>query len=423
MAQEIATQKKKRIKQISVKNLFGIFNYTILLHLEDRITIIHGPNGFGKTMILKLLDALFSQDNYILRTTPFNEFRINFDDDTSFWVIKGLQEDIEIKEEPLASQKITFCATGEQPFTPTHLQNFLVQFKHHSTRNTIIHHGLENTLSRTNSGEEQNISITTPEDLLNGFLLTDFQRAFHHEKEPDWLADTRKLVSVHLIETQRLLNVRKASQNPDKDDKEQPLVPTVKMHSEELADMVKTKLAEYASLSQLLDRTFPERAFNPTTAQSNRDENDLRLQLEALEEKRLNLTAAGLLGQGGRTAFALGDHVDESKKSMLSVYIEDTEKKLSVLDSLFEKLHLLTEIINKRFLYKEITIDKERGFVFITSKNTTLPLENLSSGEQHELVLFYELLFKVAPGSLILIDEPELSLHIVWQKQFLQDVQ
>ncbi|HEY4033298.1 MAG TPA: AAA family ATPase, partial [Ktedonobacteraceae bacterium] len=47
----------------------------------------------------------------------------------------------------------------------------------------------------------------------------------------------------------------------------------------------------------------------------------------------------------------------------------------------------------------------------------------LSSGEQHELVLFYELLFKVAPGSLILIDEPELSLHIVWQKQFLQDVQ
>jgi hypothetical protein len=34
-----------------------------------------------------------------------------------------------------------------------------------------------------------------------------------------------------------------------------------------------------------------------------------------------------------------------------------------------------------------------------------------------------ELLFRVTPGSLILIDEPELSLHVVWQEQFLKDVQ
>ena len=38
-------------------------------------------------------------------------------------------------------------------------------------------------------------------------------------------------------------------------------------------------------------------------------------------------------------------------------------------------------------------------------------------------MLFYELLFKVAPGPLVLIDEPEISLHIVWQEQFLQDAQ
>jgi predicted ATP-binding protein involved in virulence len=52
-----------------------------------------------------------------------------------------------------------------------------------------------------------------------------------------------------------------------------------------------------------------------------------------------------------------------------------------------------------------------------------LPVTSLSSGEQHELVLLYELLFKVNPDSLILIDEPELSLHIAWQQQFLQDLQ
>jgi predicted ATP-binding protein involved in virulence len=47
----------------------------------------------------------------------------------------------------------------------------------------------------------------------------------------------------------------------------------------------------------------------------------------------------------------------------------------------------------------------------------------LSSGEQHELVLLYELLFKVEPKSLVLIDEPELSLHVGWQVSFLKDLQ
>jgi predicted ATP-binding protein involved in virulence len=34
----------------------------------------------------------------------------------------------------------------------------------------------------------------------------------------------------------------------------------------------------------------------------------------------------------------------------------------------------------------------------------------------------YELLFKVPPQSLILIDEPELSLHVAWRKRFIEDL-
>jgi predicted ATP-binding protein involved in virulence len=34
----------------------------------------------------------------------------------------------------------------------------------------------------------------------------------------------------------------------------------------------------------------------------------------------------------------------------------------------------------------------------------------------------YELLFKVQPDTLVLIDEPEISLHIAWQQEFLNDL-
>ena len=70
-----------------------------------------------------------------------------------------------------------------------------------------------------------------------------------------------------------------------------------------------------------------------------------------------------------------------------------------------------------------MSIDKKTGFVFnssITNKN--IPLSGLSSGEQHELVLFYQLLFNTEPNSLLLIDEPEISLHISWQNHFIDDL-
>src|SRR6266851_5390004 len=82
----------RRIKQISVEGLFGTLNHMIPLHMEERITIIHGPNGVGKTIILRLLNELFSQRNIELRRIPFSKFLIDFDDNSSFWVTKSLEK-------------------------------------------------------------------------------------------------------------------------------------------------------------------------------------------------------------------------------------------------------------------------------------------------------------------------------------------
>ena len=60
--------------------------------------------------------------------------------------------------------------------------------------------------------------------------------------------------------------------------------------------------------------------------------------------------------------------------------------------------------------------------MFTTFAGEPLPLGALSSGEQQEIVLLYELLFRLKPNSLVLIDEPEISLHVAWQKKFLEDL-
>ena len=105
------------------------------------------------------------------------------------------------------------------------------------------------------------------------------------------------------------------------------------------------------------------------------------------------------------------------------MYIDDIQKKLAVFSGFLDKLKIFTEILNeRRFNFKRIDISKDEGFKFSTEHGKSLALGDLSSGEQQEVVLLYELLFKVNPGTLVLIDEPELSLHVGWQKQFLDDL-
>jgi len=81
-----------RIKQITVKHLFGIFDHTINLNMEERITIIHGKNGFGKTSILRLVNGFFNLKYSDIRAIPFQKFTIIFDDKTikALWIFSNL---------------------------------------------------------------------------------------------------------------------------------------------------------------------------------------------------------------------------------------------------------------------------------------------------------------------------------------------
>ena len=87
-----------------------------------------------------------------------------------------------------------------------------------------------------------------------------------------------------------------------------------------------------------------------------------------------------------------------------------------------QRVGKLIDIINERFDYKRLVIHREQGFCVLSDSDVPIQLADLSSGEQHELVLLYELLFRTPRNGLILVDEPEISLHVAWQSRFLSDL-
>ena len=106
----------------------------------------------------------------------------------------------------------------------------------------------------------------------------------------------------------------------------------------------------------------------------------------------------------------------------MALYVNDTAQKLKVLEGLASHVRLLLDSLNSKFRHKEVRVDRNEGLVVAGKNNDLLPLDSLSSGEQHELILHYDLLFRVPPNTVVLLDEPELSLHIAWQRSFLSDL-
>ena len=70
---------------------------------------------------------------------------------------------------------------------------------------------------------------------------------------------------------------------------------------------------------------------------------------------------------------------------------------------------------------KKIDIDEVGRIFFKTKHNKKIEINNLSSGEKQLLTFFANLIFNVKESSsgIFVVDEPELSLHLSWQKMFV----
>lgn len=417
-----------QIQEISVYGLFGIFDHVIPLNMAEKITIIHGPNGFGKTVMLRMLNGLFNSRYLVFRSIPFSKFRVEFDNGSSVEVVKTPDKTGKVKKRESINIDFYKLSSERQSF-------ILKETKDFQDVDALINI-LDDIPGLSRIAPKQWVYIPTLEALSLNEVIDRFEDIIPSmsklREEPDWLNNLKNDIHIRLIESQRLLNFVPSHSSIEYSGASS-MLPTVSAYSDELAKLIQSKLAEYGTTSQSLDRTFPARVVQQKQSPDLTDE-QLRHQLNKLEDTRSRLIEVGLLDKDENSDFQIQPQdraIDESTKNILSVYVDDIEKKLSVFSEIANKIELLRIIVNNKFAYsyKEMNFNKEKGFVFKTGLNSssshtdTLSPTDLSSGEQHELVLFYELLFKVQPNSLVLIDEPELSLHVGWQAQFLKDLQ
>ena len=418
-----------KINSVIVQDLFGRFHHHLEFRPDERIMIMIGPNGFGKTTTLRLIDVLFNRHVSRLTRIPFREVTVSFDDGTNLVVMRDSDRvDPSADHLPLTlTYELGNGAT--RIYRPSRVQIDTKDLRLPLSRIEDVIPVLDQVGPRrwvhSQTGEVldlDDVIALFPDDLPASV------RELYAEST-EWLQDIRKSIAVRFIDTERLSGrfaprrwmpprskMRYSRRSRDDYSKR-----TVRIFSEELANLIDRSIAKYGSLSQSLDRTFPVRLVKDSTDPVPSMEMLLQ-DLKDIERKRSQLEEAGLWDQK-QAGIQIPDlaSMDPSRRGVLAVYAQDAKQKLSVFDHLYAKVNTFRKIANSRFLHKQVNVSAE-GLSVFTSGGEKLDLELLSSGEQHELVILYELLFRTQDSSLILIDEPELSLHVEWQAQFLNDL-
>lgn len=385
------------IKYIEIKNLYNRFNYLINFEYKD-VTILTGPNGYGKTTILKIINCISEGNLDNLSTMLFDKIKIGCDDGNTFC--------IERKNESLFLNKIKIDILLRR-----NKNNMIIDRNNDSisfSKNKYVY-------SINNQNNQEYIDIANIED-----EITSIEK---HNEAVSMLKKLKKSIGkVYFIREQRLLKVETKKSylinfnNHIKSDDN--VVNVINDLPRKFKEIINEVSSNYSTLSNSLDSTYPHRLFS---MENGITEEEYHKKIEEMEYRFEKLSRYDLLKMKSISNVIF----DEQHSKALKVYFDDFDKKYKVYEEFINKMDLFIGILNNKLKFKQIKVNRRKGIEVVeenSDKKNTIKLNDLSSGEKQEILLFFELIFNTEKNITLLIDEPEISLHVAWQRRFMDDL-
>lgn len=394
--------------------VLGEYDHVVELPASHDFTIIYGPNGVGKTKFLEILNATSGIDGRSLSQLPFFSMTLSYSDGS---VLRAT------KLAPYAEEPDSSRHAGLVRFELTNPEHNSQTWDY--TGDDFQEWLLENTPWRPMNAELW-------EDLSDGEIapLSELEARFpapspSKRTAPDFLREFAQRATTYLIETQRLrMEQQTMPRRPQtwRSSSRGKSSSRISQQASTMRSLINAAQTEHSRITQQLDRTFPHRVLSSSGVETRRD-GEMRERYNEQNEfrSRLGRVASVTL----EDALSLPDReLLGWEQQLLNLYLDDADKKLAPFETLLQKIELLENIIGNRLLNKRLQVTAAEGLtVTHVNPDRRLDLDSLSSGEQHEIILMFDLLFNVPRGSIVMIDEPEISLHVVWQLGFIPDVQ
>lgn len=390
-----------QFSHIYIKKLFGLYDYKLDLFYdsEDKLTILTGPNGYGKTTILTIINKLNPRELFYFYLLKFERIEVGMMDGSCINIYQKYIEKEKKQKETGNGSDIKLDSEKEVRFEWMDPEKNVVSFFVYNTQNI--------DKAQRRSLYQLYFSNKSENDYDKNELLNNrqFNENIAHSLGQGTFLMQLEGIKSDFIKANRIYNEinEKAKDLP------------IQRIKKNLKDILTSANKEFLEQSQRIEKRF----INDILSCDN----------SIIEENKYNEMAKVVTDKcNDLIKFRLTDKIEipsyvENKSYLLYSYIKSLNEKFDKFGNLPDKLNLYEKLISsKKFANKKISFSTQHGFLIVSDTGEFLDESLLSSGEQNEIVLLYKLIFEISDNSTLLIDEPENSLHVAWQSVFLDDI-
>lgn len=427
---------KTHITNIKISNLYDRLNYDIPFPSNQPVSVLIAPNGAGKTTILNLLYYIFGCGRFEdIFNVPFDSIRISLSNGKTV-VFSRLNKSGDTSSAPIYTHRrgqgylldrapsLTISETDEYA-TCTSYDRFEFTCGRNFSRidfmlaiyqgkklmgEPVVYSEMDKKCYELygKQDEREGFSAESEEEyerLHNASVSASFFDIWIEQDE--YLRKYDCNIDIVYINTKRTLQESMKSV---------PLEKRVGDIRSAIEDQIKrTSSIYFQSITSLHSSLIS--SYLQNTINTNCSYDEFRKKWDDYQDMLVRLQKFDMVPE--EELISINEDTYNAKKEFLNIYLQTFSETLGDMMDLYTRLNLLKEIIDSRNQYtgNVLTYDQNVGMFFTTCKNTYIPVEELSSGELHDLIMFYNLIFN--DDTLLLIDEPEISEHISWQKSFL----
>lgn len=404
----------RAIRRIVVKKLFGAYDYELTPSSEavdaDRLLVFYGDNGTGKTTVLRALFHLLSPETgqghkTALVQVPLSRLEVEFTTGDVVWLQRKEGQlvgnyTLGIKMNGKREKEITceFIANNEGDIKPENETNSFLGLL--SKLNLAFYFLSDDRTVRLAGIDRRDSFVFSEENTEQEFIFgSDIP--------------------------QRLL-MRRFSQDPEQR-AQQLLVQSMKRAENWIqSQAVRGSSQGESSVNALYGEILSRIATVPLNLDSTKPENveTLAHRMATLEIRSKTYAQYGLLPEfHGKEILRIVKAASPSHavlvSSVLAPYLDSVEKKLDAMAPLQRQIHALVALINSFYSRKRLHYEIHEGFHIFSDDGKPIQPQMLSSGERHLLLLFCNTIQALDKQSIFMIDEPEISLNIKWQRRLL----
>jgi len=424
---------QNNITSIRVVGLHGQFD--LVQDFQPGVNVLHGENGAGKTTLLHILTNLLNSKYARFAFLDFDLIEAKFDDDTNVTIVReniendfqirvytdNFQVDFSVKEAKLVGRSLDLLHSTDK--VDLRAQEFLDKFENMKAPIPAAYFPAFRTMIEawTSSLSRETNTPRKLSDMVYSDIRTAVDARYYRTMKLGQSSNATKFARDLFGDFVPAINYPS------------PMDIEISLEREFEKALYTVARVDQELLSQTFLDTFAVLSKGTVQVKERPEEilSEIRTLIGKLEtfpygtnDTLNNKIYKNLLTQIDVPVIET-HHWENIASPILDIYREKLKRRYDTQEKAFEEIKKYLNAVNDFLNGKEISIfANDQAFtrpkVGIKFDNgTTTRLQALSSGERQIITMTYAA-SQMSSQKIVLIDEPEISLHIDWQRRLLR---